>query len=156
MRRRITDPVLDTTLSFTAPYVAFLPAEAIGASGVLAVVVTGLLLGHKAPDPPVGGLAAGREHVNWRTVQFMLENAVFLLIGLQIRPILEDVGDSDLGAGRIALICAVVLLATILVRAAYVMGAVWIYRHGTRPDARPVVELVDRRGRVVGRACAAS
>ena len=130
VRRRITDPVLDTTLSFTAPYVAFLPAEAIGASGVLAVVVTGLLLGHKAPTLQS---AASRlaESTNWRTVQFMLENAVFLLIGLQIRPILEDVADSDLGAGRIALICAAVLLATILVRVAYVMGAVWIYRHGS-------------------------
>jgi len=130
IRRRITDPVLDTTLSFTAPYVAFLPAEAIHASGVLAVVVTGLLLGHKAPTLQS---AASRlaESTNWRTVQFMLENAVFLLIGLQIRPILEDVADSDLGAGRIALICAGVLVATILVRMAWVLGAVWIYHHGT-------------------------
>ncbi len=130
IRRRISDPVLDTTLSFTAPYVAFLPAEAIGASGVLAVVVTGLLLGHKAPRLQS---AASRlaESTNWRTVQFMLENAVFLLIGLQLRPILEDVGDSDLGVGRIVLICAAVLVATILVRIVYVMGAVWIYRHGT-------------------------
>jgi monovalent cation/hydrogen antiporter len=130
VRRRIDDPVLDTTLSFTAPYVAFLPAEAIGASGVLAVVVTGLLLGHKAPTLQS---AASRlaESTNWRTVQFMLENVVFLLIGLQIRPILEAVGDSDLGVGRIALICAAVLLATILVRVLYVMATVWIHRHGT-------------------------
>ena len=130
VRRRITDPVLDTTLSFTAPYVAFLPAEAIGASGVLAVVVTGLLLGHKAPTLQS---AASRlaEATNWRTVQFMLENAVFLLIGLQIRPILEQVGDSDLGVGRIALICVAVLVATILIRILYVMAAVWIYHHGT-------------------------
>jgi CPA1 family monovalent cation:H+ antiporter len=130
VRRRITDPVLDTTLSFTAPFVAFLPAEAIHASGVLAVVVTGLLLGHKAPKLQS---AASRlaETTNWRTVQFMLENAVFLLIGLQIRPILEAVGDSDLGVGPIALICAVVLAVTILVRIVYVMATVWTYRHGT-------------------------
>lgn len=66
IRRRIDDPVLDTTLSFTAPYVAFLPAEAIHASGVLAVVVTGLLLGHKAPilQSAASRLAAG---TNWRT-----------------------------------------------------------------------------------------
>ena len=62
---------------------------------MLAVVVTGLLLGHKAPRLQS---AASRlaESTNWRTVQFMLENAVFLLIGLQIRPILEDVGDLTL------------------------------------------------------------
>lgn len=130
IRRHIDDPVLDTTLSFTAPYVAFLPAEAIHASGVLAVVVTGLLLGHKAP---VLQSAASRlsESTNWRTVQFLLENAVFLLIGLQIKPILEDVGDSDLSAGRIALVCVAVLVTTILVRVVYVMAAVAAYQNGT-------------------------
>ena len=130
IRKHITDPVLDTTLSFTAPFVAFLPAEAIGASGVVAVVVTGLLLGHKAPTLQSASSRLA-ETTNWSTVQFMLENAVFLLIGLQIRPILEAVGDSDLGVGRIALICAVVLVVTILVRIAYTMAAVWIYHHGT-------------------------
>ena len=49
IRKHIRDPILDTTLSFVAPWVAFIPAEAIHASGVLAVVVTGLLLGHKSP-----------------------------------------------------------------------------------------------------------
>ncbi len=88
VRARIDDPVLDTLLSFTAPFVAFLPAEAIHSSGVLAVVVTGLLLGHRAP---VLQSATSRinETVNWRTVQFMLENAVFLLIGLQLRTIVR-------------------------------------------------------------------
>jgi Na+/H+ antiporter len=131
IRRRIDDPVLDTTLSFTAPYVAFLPAEAIGASGVLAVVVTGLLLGHKAP---LLQSAASRlsEATNWRTVQFLLENAVFLLIGLQIQPILQDVSESELSAPRIALVCVTALLVTIVVRIAYVMAAVWAYKHGTR------------------------
>lgn len=130
IRRRIDDPVLDTTLSFTAPYVAFLPAEAVGASGVLAVVVTGLLLGHKAHTLQS---AASRlsEATNWRTVQFLLENAVFLLIGLQIRPILANVGDSTLSASRIALVCVAALLVTILVRVAYVMAAVWTYKHGS-------------------------
>jgi CPA1 family monovalent cation:H+ antiporter len=130
IRRRIEDPVLDTTLSFVAPYVAFLPAEAIEASGVLAVVVTGLLLGHKAPTLQS---AASRlaEQINWRTVQFMLENAVFLLIGLQVRSLIEDVGDTDLAVGRVVLICAAVLLATILVRVAYGLVATGVYRAGT-------------------------
>lgn len=97
---------------------------------MLAVVVTGLLLGHKAPVLQSAASMLS-ERTNWRTVQFLLENAVFLLIGLQIKPILEDVGDSDLGAGRIALVCAAVLAATILVRVAYVMAAVSAYRHGT-------------------------
>ncbi len=82
VRRRIENPVLDTALSFVAPYLAFLPAEAVHVSGVLAVVVTGLAMAHVSPKVQT---AASRvaETLNWRTVAFLLENAVFLLIGLQ-------------------------------------------------------------------------
>ncbi len=104
VRKRLTDTVSDTTLSLVAPWVAFLPAEQVHASGVLAVVVTGLLLGHKAP---VVQSAASRisERTYWRTIQHLLENAVFLLIGLQAYRIVTDVADSELdlpdGAHRV-------------------------------------------------------
>src|SRR6266511_4124815 len=49
LRRRIDDPIIDNTMSLVAPFAAYLPAEVIGASGVLAVVVTGLYLGYQAP-----------------------------------------------------------------------------------------------------------
>ena len=123
--------MLDTTLSFTAPFVAFLPAEAIHASGVLAVVVTGLILGHKAPvlQSATSRLA---ESTNWRTVQFLLENAVFLLIGLQIKPIIEAVGDTDLGARRVVVVCAAVLVTTIAgAHGLRVCRGRLVYRHGT-------------------------
>ena len=57
-------------------------AEELHASGVIAVVVAGLLLGHKAP---IIQTAQSRiaERINWRTIAFLLENTVFLLIGLQ-------------------------------------------------------------------------
>ncbi|MBE7187540.1 Na+/H+ antiporter [Jatrophihabitans endophyticus] len=115
IRRMIVDSVLDTTLSFAAPYVAFLPAEEIHASGVLAVVVTGLVLGHKAP---VLQSATSRiaENINWRTVQFVLENVVFLLIGLQLRRLVSSVGDTQLSWVRVVWVCAAVLVATILAR----------------------------------------
>ncbi|MGD9694256.1 MAG: Na+/H+ antiporter [Thermoleophilia bacterium] len=130
VRRRIEDPVLDTLLSFTAPYVAFLPAEAVHSSGVLAVVTTGLVLGHKAP---VLQSAASRiaENTNWRTVQFLLENVVFLLIGLQMRSLVEAVGDAHLSAWRVTGVCAAVLAATIAVRAVYVFGSQIAHLVGT-------------------------
>ena len=97
---RITDPVLDTAISLVMPFAAYIAAEEIHASGVLAVVIAGLLLGHKAP---ILQTAQSRiaERMNWRTIAFLLENTVFLLIGLQARWILEDVRDSDLAVGRI-------------------------------------------------------
>ncbi|QNE22447.1 Na+/H+ antiporter [Kribbella qitaiheensis] len=115
IRKRFTDPVLDTTLSLTAPFIAYIAAEEFHASGVLSVVVTGLLLGHKAP---IIQSAASRmsERTNWRTFQFLLENTVFLLIGLQTRWILEDVSHSPLSAGTITIATVGVFVAVVLLR----------------------------------------
>ncbi|MGC4941175.1 Na+/H+ antiporter [Kribbella sp. DT2] len=117
IRKRFTDPVLDTTLSLTAPFIAYVAAENhyVHASGVLAVVVTGLLLGHKAP---IIQSAASRisERTNWRTFQFLLENTVFLLIGLQTRWILDDLAESPLSGGTIAIATIGVFVAVVLIR----------------------------------------
>ncbi len=119
VRKAVTDTVIDTTLSFMVPFVAYLPAEELGASGVLAVVVAGLLLGHRSP---VLQDASSRlsERVNWSTIQFLLENSVFLLIGLQVRWIVADVGQSNLGRGQIVGACLAVLAAVIVLRPMWV------------------------------------
>ena len=95
-RKRVTDPLLDTAMSLVTPFAAYIVAEEIHASGVLAVVIAGLLLGHKAP---ILQTAQSRiaERMNWRTIAYVLENTVFLLIGLQADWIIRDVADSDLG-----------------------------------------------------------
>jgi monovalent cation/hydrogen antiporter len=119
IRKAVTDSVIDTSLSFMVPFVAYLPAEELGASGVLAVVVAGLLLGHRSPvqqDAP----SRLSERVNWSTIQFLLENSVFLLIGLQVRWIVADVSRSDLGLGQIVGVCLAVLAAVIVLRPIWV------------------------------------
>ena len=128
-RKRVQDPVLDTTLSLVAPFLAYLPAEAIHASGVLAVVVTGLLLGHKSPMLQSASSRLS-EQTNWRTVQFVLENAVFLLIGLQVADLVSNARDDGFPTGQLVVICAVVLIATILARIIWVMAATAVYRLG--------------------------
>ncbi len=134
-RRRVQDPVLDTTISFVAPFLAYLPAEAIHASGVLAVVVTGLILGHKAP---VLQSATSRlsEQTNWRTVQFVLENAVFLLIGLQVADIVRNATADDFSTAQLVLFCLAVLATTMVSRIAWVFGATALYRLGPRSMRR--------------------
>jgi CPA1 family monovalent cation:H+ antiporter len=125
IRKQIDDPVLDTTLSFAAPYVAFLPAQEIHSSGVLAVVLTGLLLGHKAPK-----LQSARsriaENINWRTVQFLLENVVFLLIGLQVRDLISSVSSSSLPWSQVIPICVAILAITIATRMVWMFGVVGV------------------------------
>jgi monovalent cation/hydrogen antiporter len=129
IRKRVSDPVLDTTISFIAPFLAYLPAEAIHASGVLAVVVTGLILGHKSP---ILQSASSRlsEQTNWRTVQFVLENTVFLVIGLQVPDTIRAAWDSPIGHDRVVILCVSVLAATIVARVVWVYAATAIYKFG--------------------------
>ena len=84
IRKHIKDPTIDTAVSLMAPFAAYLPAEELHASGVIAVVTTGLILGHKAPIIQ-DATSRLNERINWETIQFLLENSVFLLIGLQVR-----------------------------------------------------------------------
>ena len=130
-RARVQDPVLDTTLSLVAPFLAYLAAEAVNASGVLAVVIVGLFLGHKAP---VLQSASSRlaEQTNWRTITFVLENAVFLLIGLQVSQVVRNAttGPDQLDASRLVLICVAVLAATVVSRVVWVYSATACYRFG--------------------------
>jgi Na+/H+ antiporter len=122
IRKHVVDPVFDSGLSFVTPFAAYIAAEEIRASGVLSVVVAGLLLGHKAP---ILQTAQSRisERMNWRSISFLLESSVFLLIGLQARTIIENARQDSLGSGRIVLICGSTLAAVILLRIVWVFGA---------------------------------
>ena len=127
LRKRIRNVAINTSTSLMAPFVAYLPAEAIHASGVLAVVVTGLVMGTKAPSMP-NGAARLSQRSNWNTEQFLLENSVFLLIGLQVRTIIDGVQDDSLGAARIWAGCAVILLAVLVLRPVWVFPATYLPR----------------------------
>lgn len=134
VRKRITDPLLDTGISFVIPFAAYVAAEKAEVSGVLAVVVAGLLLGHKAP---ILQTAQSRiaERMNWRTIAFVLESTVFALIGLQAKWLFEDVGNSDLSAGRIVAVCGGTLLGVVVLRIVWVFGARYLLvRPGPDPD----------------------
>ncbi|HEV7197042.1 MAG TPA: Na+/H+ antiporter [Pedococcus sp.] len=124
VRRQLTDPALDTSLSFIVPYVAYLPAEHFRGSGVLAVVVAGLLLGHKSPMVQTASSRLS-ERINWTSVQFLLEHAVFLLLGLQMRRIVADVADSGLGWERVILISLAVFAAVTILRPIYIFPVRW-------------------------------
>jgi len=132
MRKHVTDPVLDSGLSFVTPFAAYITAEEINASGVISVVVAGLFLGHKAPIIQVAQSRIA-ERMNWRSIAFLLEGGVFLLIGLQARSIIRDAGHDDLGGWRIAMICALVLVAVILLRIVWVFTARYLLIR-PRPD----------------------
>ncbi|MGI8434764.1 MAG: cation:proton antiporter, partial [Nocardioidaceae bacterium] len=136
LRSYIKDEIIDTAVSLVTPFATYLTAEQFHFSGVLAVVVTGLLLGHKSH---LMQSASSRvfERTNWRTIEFMLENTVFLLIGLQVRQILQAAGESDLPLRDIVTACAVVSLTVIAVR------PLWVFPASYLPRLVPAVRAQD-------------
>lgn len=134
IRYLIKDDLTDVAVSLLTPWVAYLPAEQIHIpgteghpSGVLAVVAAGLILGHKSP---VIQSASSRmfERTNWATISYVLENSVFLLIGMQVRTILNDLGDSDLSFARISAAAVAALVGVILLRIIWVFPATYLPR----------------------------
>lgn len=122
IRQRIQYARFDNALSLLLPFAAYLPAErltfaGLHGSGVVAVVVAGLISGHRAP---VIQTAQSRlsERMNWATIQFLLQNAVFLLIGLQARRIVAAVSTSPLSWSSIVAVCVATFAAVIWIRMA--------------------------------------
>jgi CPA1 family monovalent cation:H+ antiporter len=110
IRRRLEDTTTEITISLFTGYAAFLPAEELGLSGVLAAVTTGLYLGWMAPqiaspDMRLKGLAV------WEVLTFLLNAALFILIGLQLPVIVDGLDSYGLGEaiGYAALVGAVVV-----------------------------------------------
>ena len=145
LRRRIDDTLTDVAFSLLTPWLAYLPAEGIEIhlgeldthpSGVLAVVVAGLLLGHKSH---MIQSASSRmfERTNWATISFVLENVVFLLIGLQLRDIVNALGDDKLSSGRVMAASGLVLVGVMVLR------LIWMFPATYLPRMIPAVRRVD-------------
>ncbi|WP_314676395.1 sodium:proton antiporter [uncultured Rhodococcus sp.] len=119
VRARVTDSTVNTVISFTVPFLAAIPAEELGASGLVAAVVAGLVTGYDAPRKlsPRHRLSDSQ---NWRTVELVLEGAIFLVMGLELSSIVDDVRVDHEGIFTAVFVAAGALFLTILVRALYV------------------------------------
>ena len=95
-RRRIDAPAVEVTIALFSGYFAYLPAEAIGVSGVLAAVTVGIYMGRltsvlTSPTTRIQGNAV------WEIVQFLLNSALFVLVGLQLPGILDGIDGDQTG-----------------------------------------------------------
>ncbi|MBD0707429.1 MULTISPECIES: Na+/H+ antiporter [unclassified Streptomyces] len=132
LRRHLRDSLLQNTLSLLIPFIAYAAAEEVGASGVLAVVVVGLFLGHHAWQ--VDFATRLQEEAVWKMVAFVLESAVFALIGLQLPYVVEGLG--PYGIGEAAGYAVGVFVAVVLVRFVWVYPATFLPRLSARIRAR--------------------
>ncbi len=141
---RIDDGPIEIAVSILVPYAAYLTAEAIHASGVLAVVAAGLYLGRKSSKFFSPGVRIQIQAV-WNSLTFILNGFVFVLIGLQLPGVLAGV--SELSAGRIVLYGALFRMFLILLRlfwtfpgayAAYFIRTHLLHQNEKRPDPRQI------------------
>ncbi len=114
IRRRLANPGLETIQGLLVPFAAFIAAEHIHASGVLAVVVAGFVVGNGALD--AGYQTRLQERYVWNSVDVLLEAFVFAYIGLHLRFVLEDLREAHESLAQVALASVVVLLIVLVIR----------------------------------------
>src|SRR6266545_3990132 len=110
LRRRIDDPLVEIVISLASGYVAYLPADRLGASGVLAAVTAGLYLGWRAPElASVSTRLLGTSF--WKVLNYLLNTVLFILVGLQLHTIVDGVAGraGPTVLGQAALVSAVVI-----------------------------------------------
>lgn len=123
VHKRLGDPFIEVLTVLTIPYAAYLVAEAVHVSGVLAVVAAGLLRGRYAPEIVSPEMRIMARPV-WNLIVFLLNSLVFTLIGLQMS---EVVGNLDrYPASQLAAIGAVVTAVAVFVRFAWVFPAAYM------------------------------
>ena len=122
---RLSDTALEIAVSFLSAYLAFLAAEAVHASGVIAVVVNGIILARRQHVllPPRTRLSAV---ATWGFVEFVLTGLVFLLVGLQLNGILERL--EEYGTPFLLGAAAAVGATLIVARFAWVFPATYLPR----------------------------
>jgi len=145
VRRRISEPLLGNTTTALIPFSAYLLAESLGASGVLAVVTAGLIMSQAGPR---SGPADTRRQAEafWSLSTFWLNGALFALVGLEMQSAVRGLTSEDLT--RALETVALVALALIAVRITFLFAAAYAIR---ALDRRPqqLARRVSGRYRIV-------
>ena len=130
IRRRLDDTPVEIVVSLVTGYAAYVPAEELGVSGVLAAVTAGIYVGWRAPE-----IASANTRLVgfglWEVLVFFLNAILFILVGLQLPAILDDLAGRPSGS----------LLATTAAVGGVVIGVRMLWMH-TVPY---VIRVLDRR-----------
>src|SRR5436190_6274472 len=125
--KRVDDAPIEITVSLLTPFVAYLSAERLSVSGVLAVVTAGLYLGWRLPE-----LLTFKTRLQggpvWEMVEFLLNGFVFILIGLQLPEVLRALSHNSISIPRLVWYALLISLAVILIRLLWVFPAAYLPR----------------------------
>lgn len=143
VRSRIHDLVLDTTLSIVVPFVAFLVAEQVHASGVVAVVVAGIVVGNAGPGR-IGARERQSERTSWQTFTLVIEHAVFLYMGLRLRPVVDAVESAEQSLWEVVGVGLLVTGVLVALRFAAMPVLLWSIRFRARKLERQQARGTER------------
>jgi monovalent cation/hydrogen antiporter len=125
IRRRIDDPPTEITISILSGYAAYLPAEELGFSGVIAAVTVGIYMGWHTPELTTPIMRMQGVSV-WEILTFLLNAVLFLLIGMQMPAILDDLGGES--AGQLLWWALLISLTVVGVRLIWGFTVVYLIR----------------------------
>ena len=134
IRMRIEDTPVEITISLLTPYAAFLPADRLDVSGVIATVAAGLYLGHRRSSI-MGADARLTGRAVWETITFLLNGFVFIVMGLEVPLLLRALTPSP--ALRLVGIGIVISATLVVVRTVFVFGTVFLPQLVRRPHDLP-------------------
>ena len=145
VRRRVRDPAIQILVTLITPFVAYIPAQQLNVSGVLATVVTGVYLGTRTEGmlQPASRLSGT---MFWRMLVFLLESALFVLLGLELRSVVTHLNDA-VSIPRLAGAAAAVVAAVIVIRMAWELAVSPLIRF--LPGKHPAFTLNPWRQRLV-------
>lgn len=139
VRAWIASPTANTALSFTIPFVAYIPTEHFGGSGLVAAVVAGIVTGQGSARWFTAEQRMS-DTLNWRTIELVLEGGVFLIMGLELYGLIVESEEKHEGVWHAATLAAVAVLIVLAVRILYVAPLVWAQSR----RARRISSLRDR------------
>jgi NhaP-type Na+/H+ or K+/H+ antiporter len=142
LRRRITDPVLDAAVSLVLPFVAYLAGDFAHSSGVVAVVVAGILVGNQGAYRIRAAFRLTESGI-WRIVTLLVENSVFLYMGFQLWPVIGEVVSEHQLVGTLE-VAGLVILLLVGVRFAAMPPLLWTIRRRYRKRAARADETQGR------------
>ncbi|HEY4225753.1 MAG TPA: cation:proton antiporter [Pseudolysinimonas sp.] len=134
LRRRITDPVLDAALSLVVPFLAYLAGQLAHSSGVVAVVVAGILVGNQGAYRIRASFRL-TEAGTWRIVTLLVENAVFLFMGFQLWPVVGAVAAGGHLPATLG-VAGLVIVLLVGIRFAVMPSLLWSIRRGYQRRAK--------------------
>ncbi|MDY0907937.1 sodium:proton antiporter [Microbacterium sp. CFBP9034] len=144
LRSLIGHSAANTAIGFVIPFAAYLPTEELGGSGLVAAVVAGIVTGQGSARWFTPEQRMSDEH-NWRTIELMLEGAVFLIMGLELKQIVEGNVENHSGLGTGLFIALGAFAIILVVRTAYVAFLVWLQSRRARGKQRRRLEQIGER-----------